>query len=420
MKESITYPLSAIQWETYEEFLQDPQLTQHNTTVCMPFERSSAQRFLRAMQQMLDEHRYLHIHLVRQGDEIMICEDWQMPNNVHYLRMSDAEWEAAQPTFTKPFDAFNEACVRLYLVETDTRANVVMECFHLFFDGISHRALWNAFEEAVQGLPLYQQGDIAAEINRKEIASYDSDAYRRAKEYYLKKFEGQQMTDYCRETDNPLGPAISSHPMVSATIIDEGCQRIGQTPTTIFFAAYALALAYMSGERRVAFYTVNHGRSDRRLTDHVYGHYLGSLPIIIDTDPNQTVAELLSQTHREIFCSMRYRIYPEYHLLRELDLDDGTEIGYTAANIPEYINIDGKLWDTYHIDPSFTGEHSSTYITRRESLYEVYTDCSSALYTQEQIDTLSEITGQMAVLLVGDQNDEKNLISGLWQYSSCL
>ena len=410
MKESITYPLSAIQWEAYEEFLQDPHLTQHNTAPCMPFERSSAQRFLRAMQQMLDEQRYLHIHLVRQDGDIMVCEDWQMPNNVHYLRMSDAEWEAAQPTFTKPFDAFNEACVRLYLVETDTQVYVIMETFHLFFDGISQRALWNAFEEALQGKPLYQQGDIAAEINLREIASYNSDAYRRAKEYYLKKFEGLQVTDYCRETDNPLGPAISSHPMVSAVIIDEGCQRICQTPTTVFYAAYALALAYMSGETRVAFYTMNHGRSDRRLTDHVYGHYLGSLPIVIDTDPNQTVAELLSQTHREIFSSMRYRIYPEYHLLRELDLDDGTEIGYNAVNIPEYINIDGKLWNTYHIDPSFTGEHSSTYIARREDLYEVFTDCSSALYTQEQIDTMSGITGQMALLLVGDQNEKLNNI----------
>ena len=410
MKESITYPLSAIQWEAYEEFLQDPHLTQHNTAPCMPFERSSAQRFLRAMQQMLDEQRYLHVHLVRQDGDIMVCEDWQMPNNVHYLRMSDAEWEAAQPTFTKPFDAFNEACVRLYLVETDTQVYVIMETFHLFFDGISQRALWNAFEEALQGKPLYQQGDIAAEINLREIASYNSDAYRRAKEYYLKKFEGLQVTDYCRETDNPLGPAISSHPMVSAVIIDEGCQRICQTPTTVFYAAYALALAYMSGETRVAFYTMNHGRSDRRLTDHVYGHYLGSLPIVIDTDPNQTVAELLSQTHREIFSSMRYRIYPEYHLLRELDLDDGTEIGYNAVNIPEYINIDGKLWNTYHIDPSFTGEHSSTYIARREDLYEVFTDCSSALYTQEQIDTMSGITGQMALLLVGDQNEKLNNI----------
>lgn len=114
MKENITYPLNAIQWECYEEFMQAPELTQHNVTLCMPFERSSAQRFQRAMQRMLDEQRYLHIHLVRQGDDIMICEDWQMPNNVHYYRMSDAEWEAAEPTFTKPFDIFNEACVHLW------------------------------------------------------------------------------------------------------------------------------------------------------------------------------------------------------------------------------------------------------------------------------------------------------------------
>jgi hypothetical protein len=378
----------------------------------MPFERSSAQRFLRALQQVLDEQRYLHVHLVRQGDDIMICEDWQMSNNVHYLRMSEAEWETVQPTFTKTFDIFNEPGVRLFLVETESQVYVIMETHHLFFDGTSNRAIWIAFEEALQGIPLYQQGDIAAEMNRREIANYDSDAYRRAKEYYMKKFEGLQVTDYCRETDNPLGPAISSHPMVSATVIDEGCQRIGQTPTTVFYAAYALALAYMSGEGRVAFYTFNHGRSDRRLTDHVYGHYLTSLPIVIDTDPSQTVAELLSQTRREIFCSMRYRIYPEYHLLREVGLDDGAEMGYNASTISEYINIDGKLWNTYHIDPSLTGEHSSTYVTRRDDLYEVFTDCSSALYTQQQIDTLSEITGQMALRLVGNQEETiSNIIS---------
>ena len=123
MKESITYPLNATQWDTYGDTLQSTQLTQFNTTVCMPFERSSAQRFLRAMQQMLDEHRYLHIHLVRQGDDIMVCEDWEMPNNVHYYRMSDAEWEATEPTFTKAFDIFNEACVHLSLIETDTECS---------------------------------------------------------------------------------------------------------------------------------------------------------------------------------------------------------------------------------------------------------------------------------------------------------
>lgn len=406
MKESITYPLNAVQWETYEEHMEDPQLTQHNTTLYMPFERSSVERFQRAMQQMLDEQRYLHIHLVRQGDDIMICEDWQMPNNVQYLRMSDAEWERVQPTFIKPFDLFNEACVHLSLVETDSKCYVVMETHHMFFDGISHRALWYAFEEAIQGIPLYQQGDIAAEINRREIASYDSEAYRRAKEYYMKKFEGLKLTDFCRETDNPLAPAISSGPMVSATVINEGCERIGKTPTIVFYAAYALALARMSGETRVAFYTMNHGRSDRRLTNHVYGYYLGCLPIIVDTDSRQTIADFLSQVYHEVFCSMRYRVYPLYHLLKDLDLDDvGTEMGNNTSEIYEYAHIDGKLWPTYYINPSLSGEHSSTCIIFRDTLYEVSTDCSSALYTQAQIDQLSELIGEYAIRLVGDQGE---------------
>ena len=248
-------------------------------------------------------------------------------------------------------------------------------------------------------------------MTRQEIASYDSDAYRRAREYYMKKFEGLRLTDYCREGETTLGPAISSHPMISATTIDEGCKRIGHTPTTVFYAAYAIALAHMSGETRVAFYTMNHGRGDRRLTDHVYGYYLGCLPILVDTDPNQTVGELLSQVHREFFLSLRYRIYPLYHLLRDLGLDDvGTEMGNNSTDILEYIHIDGKLWPTYHIDPSLTGEHSSTYVTRRDDLYEMFTDCSSALYTQAQIDELSQITGDMALLLVDDQERKLNEI----------
>ena len=78
-------------------------------------------------------------------------------------------------------------------------------------------------------------------------------------------------------------------------------------------------------------------------------------------------------------------------------------MGNNSDNILEYIHIDGQQCPTYHIDPTLTGEHSSTYITRRDTLYEVFTDCSSALYTQAQIDELSQLTGEMALLLVGDQ-----------------
>jgi hypothetical protein len=103
---------------------------------------------------------------------------------------------------------------------------------------------------------------------------------------------------------------------------------------------------------------------------------------------------------------MRYRVYPLYHLLKDLDLDDvGTEMGNNTSEIYEYAHIDGKLWPSYYIDPSLSGEHSSTVIIFRDTLYEVSTDCSSALYTQAQIDQLSELIGEYAIRLVGDQGE---------------
>ena len=76
----------------------------------------------------------------------------------------------------------------------------------------------------------------------------------------------------------------------------------------------------------------------------------------------------------------------------------------------ELPQIDGKLWPSYHIDPTFTGEHSSTIVVHRDTLYEVSTDCSSALYTQGQIDELSQLVSEFALQLVGDQEETLNNI----------
>lgn len=410
-KENIIYPMNAMQWETYKEWDQDRAMTECNTTVCMPFERTSAQRFQRALQKILDEQRYLHIHLIQQGDDIMICEDWEMPNNVRYIRMSDKEWEDAQATFTKPYDIFNEPCVRLYLVETDSQVNVIIETFHLFFDGLSQRALWDSFEDALQGIPIYQQGDIAAEMNRREIADYASASYQRAQAYYKSAFAGIQFTDICHNSNSPWGRLIFSHPLIPIDVIDAGCQRLGISPTIMFNAAFALTLGQMANEQKVLFCAISHGR-ERRLCSHVYGNYLNCLPILIDIKGEQSILELLQQTKSQLFIKMRNKPYPLDHLLRDLGLRDiGTEVSYEGNYIFEYINVDGKSYPTYHIEPDLCFQHLAACILIRGNQYELAVDGSDALYTQEQLETFGQLMGQYSIKLATE--DEKNTISRL-------
>ena len=260
------------------------------------------------------------------------------------------------------------------------------------------------------GRPVFQQGDLAAESNEAEVATYGSMAYERSKAVYLEKFRDIHFADICRKTDNPLGKSICVRPHFSHEVIDAGCLRLGTTFAILFNAAYALALGQMAGEEKVVFIATNHGRNDKRLTDRVYGNYLRSLPVLIDINPDQTVEELLTQTKTALFSSMRHHIYPVHHLLRDLGIaseKNGTEMSPQGQFIYEYLEVDGTSYVSYHIEPPLTEEHAIMIIIIREEGYEVALSGSDALYTQEQLETLAHRTGEYALMLATAEGERR-------------
>lgn len=412
-KENITYPMNALQWETYEEWNQDREMTEYNTTVAMDAlrENISADRMAQACQHVLDSQRYLHAHLTEQEGEILICEDPTMPNHVWRHEMTDEEWEQRQEELIRPFHLFEEPSARLHVVATETRTILVVETHHLLFDGIAHKALWFAVRDVLHGHEPCQQGDAARDFNLQETAAYGSEAYLRAQQYYKEALAGIHFTDICRDSDTPWGRTIVARPHFPASVIDAGCKRLGLSFAVIFNAAYALALSRMSGEQKVVFYNISHGRN-RKLNENIYGNFLSCLPILIDTDKQQTVKALLAQTKSQMFISMRNKVYPLYHMIRDLGLDDtGTEMSPQGAYICEFMTIDGIEYPSYHIETDLSLQHLSTCILIRGDEYEVALDGSDALYTQEQLDTLARLTGEYAIKLT--TSDETDSISGL-------
>ena len=411
------YPMNAMQWEMYEEWSEDPAMTQYNLTVCVdvPRDKCSSERMRSACQAVLDAQRYLHIHLLMGPDGVpQVCEDTAMPATVHFCQMSDEEWEQGKDSLIRPFDLFSEPCGRLHVVSTPTKTIVGVQLHHMFFDGLSVKAAFNNIEDALHGRPVFDQGDLAAEFNEAEVASYASEAYQHSKEVYMQKFGGDDLVfaDFCHQTDDPFGHCICVRPHIDCGPIDEGCKRLGVNFAIIFNAAYALALGHMSGRRQVVFFTTHHGRTDRRLTDRVYGNFLTSLPVAIDICPEQSVAELIQQTKSALFCSMRHRIYPVRHLLRDLDVDlddDGTELSVQGPFIYEYLLVDGTSFESYHIEPDKTLEHALTIIILREDGYEIAVDGSSALYTEQQLAELARLTGEYAQKIAKTENEANTI-----------
>jgi hypothetical protein len=268
----------------------------------------------------------------------------------------------------------------------------------------------------MHGVPLEDQGDICAEWNEQEIASYGSDAYERAKTATLEKLKGLRYTDFCRQTDNPWGRTLCSiylldysrlsHIRLKSNALTEEQQE--KMMTTICVAAYALALGQMTGTTDVCFMMTNHGRVDRRLTRKVLGNFIKSVSLRINTDPEQSVSQLLAQTRTALFGVMRTIGYPWTHAMRDLGIPPeyqvGTEMNVSGSSIYEYANLFGVDYPCYRIESPESAKHIFMVVQIREEGLTFNVEGSDALYTKEQLDEIARLSGEFALQLIGDQS----------------
>ena len=413
------YPLNS----TQEDMLRESNMeTMENGFQVTPYfeipaERLSADDMAAACQKFLDTNHYAHVHLVRQEDgQFMISESKDMPNNVHRYKMTHKEWEARQSEFARPFKLLEEPGVRVNVIETEQQTITCFSYCHIFFDGISMKLFVSGISNILNGIPIEDQNDIAAVWNREEIASYESEAYQRAKQVVCEKFKGYKYTDICRQTDNPWGQTLYAcylldynrmkHIRLNAGAMSEEQQHTMMT--TICVAAYAMALGQMAGTTDVVFMTTNHGRLDKRLRGNVMGCFLKSLSLRIDVNPEQSVAELISQTRTTLFGTMRTLIYPWLHQMRDLQVPPeeqvGTEMNVSGTGIYEYVDIHGIDYPCAHIEMPESEAHLFLVVQIREEGLTFNVEGSEALYTQEQLDTIVRLSAEYSLWLIGDQS----------------
>ena len=387
-----------------------------NAYIEFPDDRTTVDELAAACQTVLDTLHYTHVHLVRQDDRVMISEGTDMPNRVYWHEATDAEWINGKTDMIKPFRMLEEPGLRMHVLRTETKVIMFYEYNHLFFDGISIKGVLNAVEAVLAGETIEDQGDIAAQWNIEECDSYDTDAYHRAQQATCDKFRGHRYTDICRQTDNPVGRTLYAchmldydrmkHIRLVAGAMTE--EQMHKMMTTICVAAYAMALGQMAGTTDVVFMTTNHGRIDRRLNLKVLGNFLKSMSLRINTDPEQSVAELIGQTRTALFGMMRTIGYPWTHMVRDLQLKPeeqvGTEMNVSGTGIYEYLTIRGVDYPAFHIEIPESDMHLFLVVQIREKGLTFNVEGSEALYTQEQLDTMARLTGEYTLHLIGDQS----------------
>jgi len=331
-----TYPLLQSQLGVLLQSMQHPESTQYNLPICifMPL-AMNRQRVALVVQRLVSSIPELHTRFVLDGqDEIRQWSDMSMQIPVVSRQSTEAELQAyIHDGFIRPFNPFGgEPLFRTEVVATEKGVWLLADGHHTIVDGMSLTpVLTRAFAKIAEGkgwegLPpfgMYQ----AAEA---EVASFGSEAYQRAKDYFARKFTGLQMATLSWGRYGEPGPMGRVTAIVGRSRCEEWCREYSVNPSHLFQAAFSYVMSVLTREEQVAFTAENHGRGDRRLLGCV-GMFVKTIPMLIDANPACRVIDFVRSQREELKEAISHIDYPFTHFCRDLGLKPGVTFNFMAV-----------------------------------------------------------------------------------------
>ena len=391
----ISYPLLQSQLGVLLQSMQHPDSTQYNLPnyIFMPL-AMTMERVASVARTILESFPELHTRFVtdEQGDIRQWC-DREMTIPVITRKCTEAELQAyLSDGFVRPFDLFgNEPLFRMEVVETEERLCLLADGHHAIVDGMSFvPVLTSAFAQVFEGGSIEPQPYGMYQAAEAESASFGTEAYQRAKDYYAQKFGGLEMATLSRSQYGTMGRMERKTTTVNRNVCDDWCREHGVQPNLLFQAAFGHVVAVLTRQQQVAYAAVNHGRMDKRLRNCV-GMFVKTVPLMANADPSQRVVDFVKSQRGELMSSIRYGIYPFTHFCSDLAMKPGIAFNFMAlADMEEHIMLsDGEMRAVQPVRKEIDSDLSVDIYLRGNS-YEIRVQSSLAMNDGQTIQMVAE------------------------------
>ncbi len=395
------YPLLQSQLGVLLQSMQHPESTQYNlpSYIFMPLSLSLP-RVVRAVETMMGSIAELHTRFVvgAKGELRQWC-DLSMTIPVVSRHCSEAELQAyISRGFVRPFRLFSgEPLFRVEVVETEQRLCLLSDGHHAIVDGMSFAPiLTSAFARAMEGEVLEPQPYGMYQAAEAEAASFATESYQRAKAYYAEKFAGLKLATLSSQRHGSMGKMGRRSALVSRRLCDEWCQRQGVAVNLLFQAAFSHAVGVLTRQERVAYFTVNHGRMDKRLRSSV-GMFVRSVPFLADGSGDPTVADYIRRLRTELMSTIRHGIYPFTHFCMDLDMTPGVMFNFQAmASMEEHLLLgDMELEVVQPVREEMDGDAGVLIFCKGDS-YEIRVESGLAMNSEPTLQMLADAIGCVA------------------------
>lgn len=314
------YPLSETQLGFYYAWLRNPDSTEYNVPYMYKFSKNiNADKLEESFRQTLAIHPIYSVKILHEDGDIYIAPVKDRVFDIERLTASENQLNDICKSFVRPFDLRHEQMIHVAIVETETSVVLLFDTFHIVSDGYTLIMFFKDLDKMYRGVSPEPEQASYFDYILAEKDSFKTDAYIKAKQHYKELFDGISMSKTLLQSAGDVGEACSVSSFVPAEVVDEFCKKYSATTNLLMMAAYSYVLSMFSREKKVAFYTVNHGRTERRFRSS-FGPFIKSAPICIDLSQEVSVLDFILSMKREIMGIIRHGIYPFSHFCQDLGI----------------------------------------------------------------------------------------------------
>ena len=400
-----TYPLLQSQLGIFMQCVQNPLSTQYN----LPNEALipptvDIERLIAAMEKVIAERPIFRTRfMIDENGEVRQWSDETMEIPIIRRKSTEAELQAyIKDGFVRPFDLLSgEPLFRIEYVETENGWVEISDGHHVIFDGMSFTPVLFQIDlnKAYMGEELTPQPYGLFEAAEDEVATFGTPVYEKAKAYYAEKFAGMDFATLSKSTPGTMGKMVRRSAFVSQPECDAWCKEHGIAVNLLFQAAFSYVLTVLLRQDKVAYYTVNHGRMDKRLRE-AYGMFVKSVPILSDASDakNKTVKDFIMSFRAELMSTIRYGCYPFNHFCNDLKMTSGVSFNFQAlVDMEEAIILgDQRIYGSQPVRAEIDDD-ITVFIFYKEGQYEIRAESSSAMNDAETLQMVADATYQTLI-----------------------
>ena len=397
------YPITETQMGIFVECSAAPDAMNYNMPVLMKLGAGlEIEKLLAAVKAAINAHPYLKTTLfadqegnirARRNDsdepkaEVLCCDD--LPDDSQLVR---------------PFPLLHSPLYRISIYKTNMGNYLFMDFHHIIFDGSSATILIKDIEKAYSGSTLEKETYTGFENALDEEKARSSDRYVKAKKYYDSVFTGCEtecLPPKAPESDKAEGGCVKLSCSVSPAEIQKFCMENRFTPNAFFNAAFGFALSRFTESDDVVFTSVYNGRSDPRLASSVT-MLVKTLPVLVRTEKNTTIKELVRVTQEQLMDSMANDIFSFAEVSKAYGIRSDIILVYQGNDF-DFDLLCGEKAERIELSPDMIKAPISVNIFLRKDGFELCADYRRDLFRRELILKLLSAVDKAAESFIGKE-----------------